>query len=59
MTTDLSGGIDPSREWFIDARPDDPEFRDASNVWVESVDYSFAMRLGIEALAAEWDAHDI
>lgn len=59
MTTDLSGGIDPAREWFIHERPDDPEFRDACNVWIESVDCSLAMRLGVEAVAEAWDAHDV
>lgn len=59
MTIDLSGGIDPARELFFDERPEDPEFRDACNVWIESLDGSLAMRLGIEALAAEWEAHDI
>ncbi len=59
MTFDLSAGLDPATEWVLDGRPENPEVRDAVNVWIESDDCDFAMRVGIEALAAEWDAHDI
>ncbi len=59
MTIDLSGGIDLSRESVFARRPDNPGMRDAVNVWIESADASFGMRIGIEALAEQWDGHDI
>ncbi len=59
MSIDLTGGVDQSREYVIASKPEDPEVRDAVNVWIESADGAFGMRIGIEALAKEWDAHDI
>jgi len=59
MTMDLTGGLDPVREYVFANRPDDPEMRDAVNVWIESDDGAFGMRIGIEAVAATWEAHDI
>ena len=59
MAIDLSGGIDPERELVLAEKPRTPEMRDAVNVWLEADDYSFAMRIGIEAVAEEWEAHDI
>ena len=56
---DLSGGIDPSRELVMAEKPTEEGFRDAVNVWIESDDADLAMRVGIEALAEEWAAHDI
>lgn len=57
--TDLSGGVDPAKEWVVAHRPEVPEFRDACNIWLETTDYSLAMRLGIEAVTEQWDAHEI
>lgn len=60
MALDLSGGIDPSREFVFAQRPDNPEMRDSVSFWV--VDDRGAVglpRIGIEAVAANWDAHDI
>ncbi|MGI9295256.1 MAG: hypothetical protein ACR2PS_14860, partial [Pseudomonadales bacterium] len=59
MTIDLSGGLNDSSEYAIPERPDIPETRDAVNVWIESADGAFGMRIGIEAVAEQWDAHDI
>ncbi len=59
MTVDLSGGIDPAREYMLATQPEDPEIREAVNVWIESSDGGFGMRIGIEALAANWEAQDI
>lgn len=59
MTFDLSGGIDPTREAVFASQPDNPEMRDAVNVWIESSDGRFGMRIGIEALAETWEGHDI
>jgi hypothetical protein len=55
----LSGGLDGSREYVLASKPENPEMRDAVNVWVESADGRFGMRIGIEAVGATWAAQDI
>lgn len=54
-TMDLTGGIDPAREWVMAERPTVEGMRDAVNVWIEEENGAFAMRIGVEALAEEWD----
>lgn len=46
------------REYVLVDRPDDG-IRDACNVWLEAADGSLGLRVGIEAVAEEWDNHDI
>ena len=57
--TDLTGNINPEREFVLAERPLETGMRDAVNVWLQADDGSFGMRLGVEALAEEWDAQDI
>src|SRR6201992_3817314 len=60
MAIDLTGGIDPAREQVFAHKPDDPEMRDSVSFWV--VDDRGAVglpRIGIEAVAANWAAHDV
>lgn len=60
MTVDLTGGIDPSREYLFDARPENPEMRDSVSFWTVSDRGEVGLpRVGVEAVAANWDAHDI
>jgi hypothetical protein len=60
LTIDLTGGIDPSREYVFADRPDNPEMRDSVSLWVADDRGEVALpRIGIEAVAANWDAHDI
>ena len=60
MTVDLTGGIDPSREFVFVERPDNPEMRDSVSFWVVDDRGDIGLpRIGIEAVAANWDAHDI
>ena len=59
MAIDLTGGIDPEREWVLADRPETPEMRDAVNVWLESEDCTLGMRIGVEAVKEQWDAHDV
>lgn len=59
MALDLTGGLPATREYVLARKPDDPEMRDAVNVWIESADARFGMRIGIEAVAATWEAQDI
>jgi hypothetical protein len=60
MTVDLTGGIDPSREYMLAQRPQDPEMRDSVSFWVVDDRGEIGLpRIGIEAVGANWDAHDI
>jgi hypothetical protein len=55
---DLSGGLSATREYVLDARPE-PGVRDAVNVWIAEESGAFALRLGVEAVAEEWDRHEL
>ena len=60
MAIDLSGGIDPAREYVFAERPDNPEMRDSVSFWVVDDRGEVGLpRVGIEAVAANWDAHDV
>jgi hypothetical protein len=60
MTIDLTGGLDPEREFLYATQPDDPEMRESVNVWVWDRGTEFGMpRFGVEAVADQWDTHDI
>lgn len=58
MAIDLSGGLPVEREYFYPERPS-PDVRDAANVWLEEENGTFAMRIGIEGLAEQWDHHEL
>jgi hypothetical protein len=60
MAVDLTGGIDLSREYVFAQRPDNPEMRDSVSFWVVDDRGEVGLpRVGIEAVAANWDAHDL
>ncbi|SON62181.1 hypothetical protein MSIMFI_03702 [Mycobacterium simulans] len=60
MAVDLTGGIDRSREFVFAERPDNPEMRDSVSFWVVDDHGEVGLpRIGIEAVAANWDAHDM
>jgi hypothetical protein len=60
MAIDLTGGIDPSREYMLAQRPENPEMRDSVSFWVVDDRGQIGLpRIGIEAVGANWDAHDI
>jgi hypothetical protein len=60
MAIDLTGGIDTGRELMFAQRPDNPEMRDSVSFWVVDDRGEVGLpRIGIEAVAANWDAHDI
>lgn len=60
MAIDLTGGLDPSREYLFAERPDNPEMRDAVNMWVSDDRGVVGIpRFAVEALSAEWDRHMI
>lgn len=58
MAIDLTGGLPEERD-FVFAEKPGPEVRDAVNVWFEEENGAFAMRLGIEAVAEDWDRHEV
>ena len=58
--TDLTGGIDASREYVLASRPENPEMRDSVSFWTVDDDGEVGLpRIGIEAVAANWSAHDV
>jgi hypothetical protein len=60
MAIDLTGGIDLSREYVLAQRPENPEMRDSVSFWVVDDRGEIGLpRIGIEAVGANWDAHDI
>jgi hypothetical protein len=60
MAIDLTGGIDPAREYMFAERPDNPEMRDSVSFWVFDDRGQVGLpRVGIEAVAANWDAHGL
>jgi hypothetical protein len=60
MAIDLTGGIDPQRELPFAERPDNPELRDSVSFWVFDERGELGLpRVGIEAVASNWDAHQI
>lgn len=58
MAIDLTGGLPPERDMFFAEKPG-PEVREAANVWLQEENGEFAMRIGIEGLAEDWDRHEI
>lgn len=60
MAVDVTGGIDPAREFVFPAQPDDPEMRESVNAWVwDDGDEIGLPRIGVEAVADQWDTHDV
>ncbi|CDO86277.1 hypothetical protein AWC29_08405 [Mycobacterium triplex] len=60
MAVDLTGGIDPAREYMLAHRPQDPEMRDSVSFWVVDDSGEIGLpRIGIEAVGANWDSHDV
>jgi len=57
---DLSGGFDESLGLVWADKPDDPEMRESVNAWIWDDRLDLAMpRIGVEAVADQWDTHDI
>ena len=60
MATDLTGGIDPAREYPFAERPDNPEMRDSVSFWTFDEAGAVGLpRVGIEAVASNWDSHNV
>ncbi len=60
MAIDLSGGLPASREYLFPSQPDNPEMRDAVNMWVSDDRGLVGLpRFAVEALASKWHRHDL
>src|SRR6188768_2664662 len=60
MSVDLTGGIDVEREDVFVERPDDPDMRDSVSFWVSDDRGEVGLcRVGIEAVAANWEEHGL
>jgi hypothetical protein len=52
----LSGGLSPDHELFFPQRPDDPEMRESTSIWLFSDAGDFGCpRIGVEGEASCWD----
>ena len=60
MAVDLTGGLEAGREYVFGSQPDDPEMRESVNAWIWDAGSDVGMpRIGVEAVADQWDTHDI
>lgn len=60
MTVDVTGGLREDWEYVWASQPEDPEARESVNAWIWDDSGTFGIpRLGIEAVADQWDTHDI
>ena len=60
MSVDLTGGLNDDREYVFATQPADPEMRESVNIWAWDNGTEFGMpRIGIEAVADQWETHDI
>jgi hypothetical protein len=54
--TEISGGLTPDHELVFPARPQNPEMRESTSVWLYEENGAFALpRFGIEAEASSWE----
>ena len=57
VTTDLSGGLDTGREYFLVDQPS-PEMRDSASFWAYDDDGFIGLpRIGVEAVGSKWTEH--
>jgi hypothetical protein len=60
VTIDLTGGLGDELEFVFANRPDDPEMRESVNAWIWDDQLEFGLpRIGVEAVADQWDTHDV
>ncbi len=60
MTVDLSGGLSEDLEYVFPEQPTDPEMRESVNAWIwDSRGEVGLPRVGVEAVADQWDTHDV
>jgi hypothetical protein len=58
---DLTGGLDDEREFVFARQPDDPDMRESVNAWLwdDSGGPVGLPRVGVEAVADQWETHDL
>lgn len=57
---DLTGGLAEEWEHVWAKQPDDPELRESVNAWIWDDSETFGFpRIGVEAVADQWDTHDL
>lgn len=57
MSVDLSGGLDPAREYFLIDQPA-PDIRDSASFWVyDDAGFVGFPRIGVEAVGSKWRDH--
>jgi hypothetical protein len=60
MAADLTGGLADDREFVFGSQPEDPEMRESVNAWIWDSGSAVGMpRIGVEAVADQWDTHDV
>src|SRR6516162_4022420 len=60
MSTDLTAGLGQDREYVFGSQPEDPEMRESVNAWIWGRGDEVGMpRMGVEAVADQWDTHDV
>jgi hypothetical protein len=60
VTTDLTGGLSHELEYVFDRQPENPEMRESVNAWIWDRRAQVGLpRIGIEAVADQWDTHDV
>src|SRR3954452_20777626 len=60
MAVDLTGGLAEDREYVFAEQPDDPEMRESVNAWIWDSGPEVGMpRIGVEAVADQWETHDV
>jgi len=56
LSAEISGGLTPDRELVFAHRPENPDMRESTSVWLYEENGAFALpRFGIEAQASAWD----
>ncbi len=60
MAIDLTGGMEPSKDFFLADRPEDPQFRESASFWVSDHEGRIGLpRIGIEAVSEAWDSRGL
>lgn len=60
MALDLSGGLSDELEYVFAEQPEVRELRESVNAWVWDKDGDLGLpRIGVEAVADQWDTHDV
>jgi len=60
MPVDLTGGLDPSREYLLAEQPDDPQIRESVNAWIWDGGADVGLpRIGVEAVGDQWETHEV